>query len=542
MGGENQIHPFSHHCDNDARIQKDSIPIKIHKQTRSNKVNRVHNIGNQNSATPAATVREMKAISFNLRSITSRDKRLALSAVLHANDTGILLGQETKLTEHFTDGEIAIPGYSVAVRTDRKAKKLKNAGGGTIIFIKDGISYHGAKSHNLGKNVQISEVRVGDYYLYSVYRAPKSTNAEDKALAAFIRKNGHRRGILTGDFNLPSIRWDKPNFEVNILNKELTVYHAFKDIGWRQHCLVKSRHPKAHEKNNNIIDLLFTAEDDFLHGNVVTSPTLFPLDFSDHKSVVFSIMKVQIQRQKTKLVHDMKRANFDLYDAHLGSKDLINKTACPVIDLNDKNTVIELAMRAAFDEAVPKKTINTDLKAPWITRELRREHNQIKSLRKGANIFPHRENDYFMAISKHKDNLKKARVEYEKRLIEGLSKDNKCLYKYMKDIRGNGKGSIKALRKKDNSTTGNEGEIANILNDQYKAFFNPETNPDIDWSKGHENEGFLRTILVTKGNVVNAIKKLKAKYSPGQYGIIPIMLKKGPNTSLYLWLTCLTHP
>ena len=106
---------------------------------------------------PNNKVQIMKKMSVNLTDIRGQDMRQILAGVLEINEIAILLGQETKFGPHFSDGEIELEGFTVASRTDRKAKTARNAGGGTIIYVRNEIKFHGTKTQNIGKKYKFSK-------------------------------------------------------------------------------------------------------------------------------------------------------------------------------------------------------------------------------------------------------------------------------------------------------------------------------------------------------------------------------------------------
>ena len=198
------------------------------------------------------------------------------------NDVGVLLIQETKFNKNYTDGEISMSGFSVASRCDR----FGGLGGGSIIYVRDDIKYHGSKSHNLDLNVPFKSQKQ-EYWiiLSSTFIEPRIPPRRKKI--DFIRDNGSKRVILSGDINLSPVHWDRPDFELAITHKHRVVYAAIKDSGWVQQIKEKTRLPKLSENNYNILDLVLTSEADYIHGDVELVPNMFPKGFTDQKLILF---------------------------------------------------------------------------------------------------------------------------------------------------------------------------------------------------------------------------------------------------------------
>ena len=128
-------------------------------------------------------------MDITIHDLCSRSRRHLVEQMAIMNDVGVLLIQETKFNKNYTDGEISMSGFSVASRCDR----FGGLGGGSIIYVRDDIKYHGSKIHNLGRKIQITETRILDYFVFNVYRAPDPTKTEENRLYS-------RQRIQTCDF------------------------------------------------------------------------------------------------------------------------------------------------------------------------------------------------------------------------------------------------------------------------------------------------------------------------------------------------------
>ena len=467
----------------------------------------------------------IKFMSVNARNLRGRDRRDILQGVAKIENISVLLVQETRYDSNFSDGEVEIGGYSLASRSDR----INKLGGGAAIYVADNIKYHGSKRHHLCKSIQICEIRIGDYFIFNVYRAPQASDKaeDDLKLSKFLRKISSKRAILAGDFNLASVHWERPGFENKVAKKDSETFGSLKDLGWIQHVKVKTRHEADHEDNNNILDLVFTSEEDYIHDKALPIKCSFPKGYSDHLPVVFEVPRIQRQKEKTRQIYDYSKACYDTFNALIRSKNLVDITGCLEIPVVDKWIAFKLAVLTSHDKAVPKKTIGTNKNSPWMSKDLLRLLNKIKRLRKVRNKFPGQEDNYLLQLYLFKDKVKEARIAYENDIINDLNKDCKKLYKYMKDIRGHGKGGIKALKRSDGSSTGNQEEMATMLNHQYRSYFNSATRAAVDWNHGSEDSSYMDNILVTKSMVMHGIKIMKNKSAPGLDGITPLMLKKG---------------
>lgn len=108
--------------------------------------------------------------SANLNGV--RQKLPLLQATLWEHELSILALQESRLTQHFTDSEISIPGYDL-VRADRGV----NSGGGLLCYIANGIQFLPEKVHS---TLEVQVIRVWNFgapeiYLVNVYLPPPPT-------------------------------------------------------------------------------------------------------------------------------------------------------------------------------------------------------------------------------------------------------------------------------------------------------------------------------------------------------------------------------
>ena len=149
-------------------------------------------------------IKGIKMAHPNVQSIRNKVDLLRLELI---NDKvfDILTLSETWLNDSISDTEIQMPEYSVVCK-DRSENKL---GGGTIIYIRDGLPFNICTDLNTDENeclwIRISRPKCKPIFLYCVYRPPNSdlTNFIS-TIQNSIENIGLKNSdiILLGDFNV----------------------------------------------------------------------------------------------------------------------------------------------------------------------------------------------------------------------------------------------------------------------------------------------------------------------------------------------------
>ena len=178
--------------------------------------------------------------------------------------------------------------------------------------------------------------------------------------------------ILTGDFNLPSIKWldgsgqldSHPIYGVELNNLFLDLIN---DIGFEQSVTTPTR-------NKNILDLVLS-----------TSPNVIDLDvtpgMSDHEAVVF-YFDVQNKTINTKSEHKVAlyhKANLENIKRDLLEFHNYFFEHDPYTQSVEQNwNKLKSAITDSITKHVPFKTMHPNSKLPWINKDIKRDMKKRK--------------------------------------------------------------------------------------------------------------------------------------------------------------------
>ena len=230
---------------------------------------------------------------FNVRSLMAPGKlaELKLSSSMHEPD--VLCVTETWLTNKHLDQTLAIPGYQLPIRCDRKFSR----GGGVAIYLRNGLAVSRLPIDATTELSQVFEhvaIRLDfpkrkTLYVFAVYRPPKQDmevflDCLEKAITPYSHKNV----LLVGDFNAKHMDW----YQSQATDAEGERLKAFTDCqklfqlgeGPTFKCPTSSHQP--------LLDLIFTNRP----ANCASTCVLPPL--ADHCAVTIYLSLKNSQRPK----------------------------------------------------------------------------------------------------------------------------------------------------------------------------------------------------------------------------------------------------
>lgn len=218
-------------------------------------------------------------------------------------DPHLAIITETWLNSLINDYEIVPPGYQL-FRRDRGSR-----GGGVAIVVKNGIGVTAEDQIDSHESLILKVSFHGHtFFLCAVYRPP---DADDSFLFKFhdrmMKLNG-KNCIVTGDFNLPAIDWERKQYGLSSSCDSLL------DIMFT---LNLEQIVKDNTRGNSILDLSLVSE--MFSGGVVQVYS----GISDHKLISFSWRKSSLKPKVVTqdLIKDFSRANdtavIDYLDMHL---------------------------------------------------------------------------------------------------------------------------------------------------------------------------------------------------------------------------------
>jgi hypothetical protein len=244
------------------------------------------------------------------------NKLESLHFILNLNIYHIILIAETWLSKKVDDALILSHAPYKLFRCDKKGK-----GGGVCIILANNIPYQNffcskIPNSNIVAIDIIEPISFQKTRIINVYRP--NTNETDKHFNIFLETLSDLCTInfpivITGDFNMPNIRWEKNNSFTNkkIPLKEqnfLTFLNTFNLEQKIDFCTRK----------NNILDLVFANNE--ITENIISHPPFGTnLHFSDHSSIVFELKISNITPKQTSTKIDFANANFTTLNSYFSN-------------------------------------------------------------------------------------------------------------------------------------------------------------------------------------------------------------------------------
>ena len=158
---------------------------------------------------------------------------------------------ETWLTPNISDACLTLPQYTL-VRKDVGVV----AKHGVCIYIKSTLKFVEVAVDVPNPLVLfLSDLSL---YFITVYRPPSNSTADNDNLITFLTEFCLGKDIiLVGDFNLPSIRWNRDLVCLGLLPNDLKFYNCFNFLGLTQWVLEGTFY-----SSGNTLDLIFSSEED----------------------------------------------------------------------------------------------------------------------------------------------------------------------------------------------------------------------------------------------------------------------------------------
>ena len=250
--------------------------------------------------------RGLKIAHLNVRSLRNKIDQIRLE-VLSVNSLDVLTLSETWLDSTILNSEIHLPGYSCA-RRDRHSLK---SGGGTIIYLRDGLQFRVRGDLNTADNectwVEIIRKNCKPLLICCIYRPP------DQDCARFISELGDCLSkidldkcelILLGDFNVDQYNGCKQN------KQKLMNFARSVDMSQ-----IITEPTRITSTTRSLIDLVFVNNQHRIVDSGVVS-----LSLSDH-SLVYCVVKSGVKKAPPRTI---EYRSYKSFNANTFIQDLNN--------------------------------------------------------------------------------------------------------------------------------------------------------------------------------------------------------------------------
>jgi hypothetical protein len=329
------------------------------------------------------------------------------------------------------------------------------------------------------------------------YRSPKADQDEINSLFEEIKTHSKGDTIIMGDFNYKDINW-KTGFSSGAASN-------FMDLV--KECFLY-QHVEEPTRENNILDLVLSTEQDLVQEVVIESPVAN----SDHNVITFVVpLKIKME-SRTGKIYNYHKADFLKICSKL---ELV--TWNQNIDSNRQWNFLKGQLLNVREEYVPIRKPRRGKSAPWMTISIRKGIRKREKIWKKFVQSPTYRNR--TAYTKKRNELctaiRKAKFNFECKLAENIKDDPKSFYAYVKS-KSRARIGIGPLKDENNLLIEDEKGMTRILNNYFASVFTSEdlNNIPVPESMLDENDK-LSDITITAERVNKAIDDMKLNKAAG---------------------------
>lgn len=381
-------------------------------------------ISDSHNAVGFPKARGLKLAHLNVRSLVNKIDDI--QSLIYENPFDIFTISESWLNSSILDSEVSLHGYTL-VRQDRKNKR----GGGTAIFIRDGIPYTHRSDLSTGDIetcwAEINRSKCKKLFVCSVYRPPDF--CPDKLINGLNDSLGKlpidSEIIVMGDFNIDFLAKNTDRVPYK-LKQKLQRFARSNNLEQLIHSPTR-----IHNQSSSAIDLILANNNHRIVDNGV-----IPSAISDH-FIIYCVIKSGVPKAKPKTI---EYRSYRSYTKEYFVSEL-NEIDWSIIDnCNDIDSAVE-AWNNVFSEvanrhAPIKKTRVKGLHAPWMTPILSdamrdRDFHHRKAVKTNSKFHW----DQFKKIKNFTNNLvKKCKSDYYINLINQNKRNANALWSTLNEI------------------------------------------------------------------------------------------------------------
>ena len=448
---------------------------------------------------------------------------------------------ETWLDDRTRSQQIFGPNYDV-FRCDRSANNSrKTTGGGVLIAVHRKFNASLLVHNNWLPVEQVwVSLKLTDrtLFLCAVYfppdrvRDPTYLNAHMASVnEVSSRASAIDEVVILGDFNLPGIKWcdrgngylfaDSGSSLISSITQELLDCYSTATI---------QQFNSTSNENGRCLDLCFASVRSEAPESMPAPSPLVKVVLHHPALLVTIPNAVSIDTNCTPVPvwYDFSRADYDIINSDLNSIDWE-----AVLDKDDASAAamtFSHIVNYIIDRHVPKKTMSTQQRAPWINATLRRLKTKRKAaLRMFSKYKTQPLRNHYLSINKRYKTLSRHRFRSYLRNIEcRLKRNPKSFWRYVGEQRkDDGFPSTMYL---GNATANDVDQICQLFSRKFSSVFVNESLGRADVSTAVNSVpdlGRSLTHLTFDDTVISgAASKLKSSCSAGPDGIPSIFIKK----------------
>ena len=441
----------------------------------------------------------------NARSIVNKMQELKVLALTSQPDI-------IALTESWTHNEIsnaylAIPGYYIAARCDRKDTQ-NGRGGGILIYARESLQSVETTHQSAFNQFVIIQVTIAQNQILSlvvVYRSPNSPASNNEALLEML-KSVKNPAVVLGDFNYPTANWST----LHGCATSQQLIDVSQDKFWTQYVSIETH------QSGNTLDLVFSES-----GMVNDVRDIGRLGNSDHAILIVETNHPFISKGSSHLRFNHRRADYN--KLRMMFRDCDWKM---VFSSNDIETCWErfkAVYNSAVQQCIPIQKTDKKKKPPWLTNDLLK---LVRQKQKAWNDHRNKRSaETWEEVKKMtkvlKKRVQKAKLNFERKLAKNAKQNPKAFYAYIGSKRANRTG-VGPLQDNAGNIISDDGAQAQMLNEYYGTVFETEILPAP--SLACNSAVIVEEIDINQIVVKDEIKKLKRHSAPGPDGIENVVL------------------
>ena len=430
--------------------------------------------------------------------------------------------------------EFALAGYEMITHSNVD----DNIGRGSIIFIKNGISYKQIYIDINGSHFDESlfiEIPLNDKdkLLCACFYRRGQTSSENNnlLLETFleISKMGYTHVLLMGDFNLTNIDWvDNRCTTGNTQDINFRFMECMRDSFFFQHVNEPTRQRGSDDPST--LDLLITNEE-----NMIKSiQYLAPLGKSDHSILKFELF-CSLEKQPPKIKVCYNKGNYAKFKGLLQDVDWQNEMSPHIKDVDKLWDIFKFHYCEAESKCVPNKVVYVNgKKSKRLSLPLDRKI--LKKIKKKNKLWSKKRMDLAREEEKLQYNrirnqvrklTRKAKKVMEKKIAKSVKENPKNFWSYAQSKLKSRAGIPELEKMTDDGSieyAKEDDDKAEVFVKYFSSVFTSETDEDMPYFEERIYNEVLSNITINQSDILKKLKKIKVNKSPGPDNIHPRVL------------------
>lgn len=466
---------------------------------------------------------------------------------------------ETWLNDDYLEAELDIDGYQI-YRSDRQRVRTKHGrlSGGVCLYLRNDFAstFKSVVEFSNGV-VELLAIYSNhlDLCLIVLYRQPdqysghRSTNIHFsdamKEVQNFLSSIDHCPNIiLTGDFNLPNVKWLKSETASlsSVYGEEKRIFLTLDEFCVNYGLCQKIT--AATHMAGNTLDLVFTNNDALFHSS---SCYTVLRSISHHNTVEINLTSEVFNSNRTIRQTPPERDGlykFNFFDENINWDD-VNNAFSNVDWENDLKDLDVDAMVKHFIDVVekvcndlvplkPPTASKNKSKIPRNRKLLMRRRRKLNIKLQQPNLSSTKRNSLTNALINIEktilESLQHSHMYQESKAIDAIKKNSKYFYSYVNKL-SKVKTKVGPLLTEHNDFTSDNKEMADILSQQFSSVFSPQQSalqpPNTMFPlEDLAQNASMNNIIFTLEDIIKAIHKLTSTSAAGPDGFSALLLKK----------------